>query len=305
MSISKKTPSSTKTARIRTGIGVGAAASLVWSAALVFSGNPAAATLTSSDGYTTLNTIGTVTAGTPYSSGQIIDLNVAANPVISASSLFTAGTPGCTQLSAVPPPTYSCSGNYYVEECTDSGGLIANLPTAATGCEAATLSTGGKNSDGHLALTGTGGFTIYDLPDPGTLGLATMTGTCDVNPNQCVLGIFAQNPQAGNGFAFPHLFSAPFNVDPQSDFGSGVETGLNPGDGSAPVVTTPLPTSVSTSLSGGAQSGTSISVPTSTAVTDTATLSGTNASTATGTVTYNVYTDSGCATLAPGGGGTA
>ncbi len=70
-------------------------------------------------------------------------------------------------------------------------------------------------------------------------------------------------------------------------------------------VTTAQPTSVSTSLSGGAQSGTSISVPTSTAVTDTATLSGTNASTATGTVTYNVYTDSGCATLAPGGGGTA
>ncbi len=57
-------------------------------------------------------------------------------------------------------------------------------------------------------------------------------------------------------------------------------------------VTTAQPTSVSTSLSGGAQSGTSISVPTSTAVTDTATLSGTNASTATGTVTYNVYTDS-------------
>jgi hypothetical protein len=40
-------------------------------------------------------------------------------------------------------------------------------------------------------------------------------------------------------------------------------------------------------------------------VTDTATLSGTNASTATGTVTYNVYSDSGCTTLAPGGAGTA
>ena len=62
---------------------------------------------------------------------------------------------------------------------------------------------------------------------------------------------------------------------------------------------------MSTSLSGGGQSGTSISVPTGTAVTDTATLSGTNAATATGTVTYNVYTDSGCTTLASGGGGTA
>jgi hypothetical protein len=40
-------------------------------------------------------------------------------------------------------------------------------------------------------------------------------------------------------------------------------------------------------------------------VTDTATLSGTNAATATGTVTYNVYSDAGCTTLATGGGGTA
>ena len=56
------------------------------------------------------------------------------------------------------------------------------------------------------------------------------------------------------------------------------------------------PSTTSTSLSGGGQSGTSISVPESTAVSDTATLSGTNASTATGTVTYSVYSDSGCTT---------
>ena len=37
-------------------------------------------------------------------------------------------------------------------------------------------------------------------------------------------------------------------------------------------------------------------MPESTAVSDTATLSGTNASTATGTVTYSVYSDSGCTT---------
>lgn len=54
------------------------------------------------------------------------------------------------------------------------------------------------------------------------------------------------------------------------------------------------PTAVATSLSGGGQSGTSISVPAGTAVTDTAILSGTNASTATGTVTYDVYSDSAC-----------
>jgi NHL repeat len=54
------------------------------------------------------------------------------------------------------------------------------------------------------------------------------------------------------------------------------------------------PTTTSTSLSGGGRSGASISVTESTAVSDTATLSGTNASTATGTVTYRVYSNSGC-----------
>ncbi len=68
---------------------------------------------------------------------------------------------------------------------------------------------------------------------------------------------------------------------------------------------TALSTSLSTLLSGGGQSGSSISVLAGTAVTDSATLSGTNASSAGGTITYNVYTDAGCTTLAQGGGGTA
>jgi Bacterial Ig-like domain (group 3) len=53
-------------------------------------------------------------------------------------------------------------------------------------------------------------------------------------------------------------------------------------------------TTVTTSLSGGGQSGTSITVPVGTPVFDTATLSGTNADTAMGTVTYEVYSDALC-----------
>ena len=72
-------------------------------------------------------------------------------------------------------------------------------------------------------------------------------------------------------------------------------------------ITTPPPattaTAVTTSLSGGGQSGTPITVLRGTAVTDTAKLSGTNASTATGTVTYDVYSDSACTVAAPGGAG--
>ncbi len=59
--------------------------------------------------------------------------------------------------------------------------------------------------------------------------------------------------------------------------------------------------SLTTVLSGGGETGASISVPIGTAVTDTATLSGTNAATATGTITYSVYSDSDCATpVSPG-----
>ena len=53
-------------------------------------------------------------------------------------------------------------------------------------------------------------------------------------------------------------------------------------------------TSLVTSLSGGGKSGTTITVPQNTPVTDLATLSGTNAATATGTVTYHVYSDREC-----------
>jgi hypothetical protein len=60
-------------------------------------------------------------------------------------------------------------------------------------------------------------------------------------------------------------------------------------------------TSVTTSLSGGSQIGTSISVPQGTPVSDAATLSGANAATASGSVTYNVYSDAACQTLVNGG----
>ena len=54
------------------------------------------------------------------------------------------------------------------------------------------------------------------------------------------------------------------------------------------------PTTTTTSLSGGGQSGTTISVPSGTPVTDQATLTGADAATASGTITYNVFSDSGC-----------
>jgi uncharacterized repeat protein (TIGR01451 family) len=56
-------------------------------------------------------------------------------------------------------------------------------------------------------------------------------------------------------------------------------------------------TAITTSLSGGGQSGPQITVPAGTSVIDSSTLSGATATTATGTVTYRVYTDNACNNL--------
>ena len=176
-----------------------------------------------------------MTPGTPYSSGQTITVTGIANSTLNNTSLGDACVPGqfvaptCTGSN----PTGTASGVFYIEECTDPGGLVANLPNSASGCEAATDDVSvSKTTNGSFYDSG---FTVYALPDPGTLGSASMTGTCGVAPNQCVIGIFGANPQSGNGFSYPHLFSAPFQVDKQADFGTGAESGLNPGDGTPEV----------------------------------------------------------------------
>ena len=164
------------TARRRAAAIASFAASLVTAAVLVATvGSPSqAATLTSADGYTSLITSGTVTLNTPYTSGQHITVTVAANPVIDQANL----------------PTADQGGNFYLEECTDPGGTTANLPTTASECEAGTLQTVSKTPSGAISKS----FTVYDLPDPGTLGSTSMTGMCDVAPNQCVIGTFVANP---------------------------------------------------------------------------------------------------------------
>jgi hypothetical protein len=67
-------------------------------------------------------------------------------------------------------------------------------------------------------------------------------------------------------------------------------------------ITVGNPTTLNTTLSGGGQTGTSISVVQGTAVTDTGSLSGAAASIATGTVTYTVYSNPECTTVAAAAG---
>jgi hypothetical protein len=72
----------------------------------------------------------------------------------------------------------------------------------------------------------------------------------------------------------------------------------------APVTTpqiVPTATATSTVQAGGGVSGASLTLPQGTAVTDQALISGTNAKTATGTVTYNVYKNNRCTVAASAG----
>ena len=215
------------------------------------------------------------TASTPYASGQMI------NVVVPANSLFI--------------PTSGVN----ILECSAPSGVLPSLPQD---CDGNTIQTSTilPASDGSINLQtqGDGLYEVFALPDSISLGEGPSNEvTCgDTAATECVL--YIGNNQGD--FTQPHVLSQPFYVSANATDG-----GTPAGDGSAPATTTPQSTTLSTSLSGGGQSGSSISVPTGTAVTDTATLSGTNAATATGTVTYNVYSDSGCTTLAPGGGGTA
>lgn len=64
-------------------------------------------------------------------------------------------------------------------------------------------------------------------------------------------------------------------------------------------------TTIATSLTGGGKNGASITVLPGTAVSDTATITGANASGATGTVTYTFYSNSTCTTVAAAGAAQA
>ncbi len=194
-----------------------------------------ASTLLSADGFTSLTTQGTVTAHTPYASGQTISITVAPNSTMNNAAMVAAGYP-----SGADPIKFL--------ECADPGGT--KLPTAKTDCDPGTVATiSGAGNDGSMSVTGPpGGFQVLALPDP-NLGGGPIT--CGFAPNYCVVGIFADQ----NDFTKPHLFSAPFVVAPDG----GADSGQPAGDGTPPSGTPPTVTGVSPS-SGSTLGGTSVNI---------------------------------------------
>jgi hypothetical protein len=148
--------------------------------------------------------VGTVTPGTPFSSGQGIDI------VVPANGVFTPNQ------------------DINILECSAPNGVI---PTSPSACDGNTINgeTLNSNSDGSLDYQADTGslFTVYALPDKKSLDEGTSGPACgSTSATECILYIGVQQ----SDFTQPHVWSQPFFVT-----ANGVDTGANPGDGTPEV----------------------------------------------------------------------
>jgi uncharacterized delta-60 repeat protein len=141
------------------------------------------------------------TAGTPFSSGQIITVAVPAN-----TAFANATTTGIN-----------------VVECSAPNGV---LPTSSQQCDGDTIQgdTIFPNVDGSFTYTS---YQVFALPDALTLGESPGGVACgNTVSTECILYI-GQNQL---DFTQPHLWSQPFFIDTDPS-----DSGSEPGDGSPPV----------------------------------------------------------------------
>jgi hypothetical protein len=153
----------------------------------------------------------TVAAGKPFSSGQLVSINV-------PPSVGTGAT------GEIQPNT-----NFTIYECSDPGGLAGNLPTSVANCDSNTAegTNGTSNPDGSVQYTG---YEVFALPNtesptgafPGLGETAGHLPVCNTG-NPCVLAVITDP----NNFSDPSglAFSTPFLVTGTND------SGANPGDG--------------------------------------------------------------------------
>ncbi len=217
-----------------------------------------------------------VTTGTKLTNTASVLSDDATLPVTASDAVTVA--PGVVVTPTSVATTLS-GGN-------KSGTAIAVSPSTSV-TDSATL-MGANASSG----TGTVTYTVYS-----NSGCTTVVNTGTAKPITKAGTLPASNPvtlaTAGTYYWQASYSGDTKNLPSKSMCGTTgeVETVTNPR----------LTTTLATSLSGGSQHGLTISVPTSTSVSDQATLSGANAAIATGTVTYDVYSNSTCTTAVSNG----
>ena len=145
--------------------------------------------------------VGPVNPGTPFSSGQNI------NVVIPANSAFVS-------------PNNTTADN--IVECSAPNGVV---PTDPAKCDGNTVQGGTilPNADGSFTYSG---YTVYATPDS-LIGDTSTSPVCgSTSATECIL--YIGNNQ--NDFTAPHLWSQPFFVKT-----NGNDSGANPGDGTPEV----------------------------------------------------------------------
>ena len=240
-------------------------------------------------------------------------VEVAVNFEVDGTINIDATTNGWLNTSSGVTLTIASSGKINTSGTTgraflgNSGGTIVNNGTINPGAAVTDFANGvivtnngtitvpidsKVTNDGTLTQGQTGVLAVINpggAPTPITGGTYVLGGTLDVTTKGTPTGPFTPISSA-------KAISGQF--DNLSYHGTNYTTSYS---SSAVTLTPAAGITITTSLSGGGQSGASISVPIGTAVTDEATLSGAT-STAGGTVTYSVYSDSACTASAASAG---
>ncbi len=144
--------------------------------------------------------IGPFATGTPFSSGQVIEVKIPPNSTL---------TPGA---------------GIKIVECAAPLGVVPSNPSACDGetIQGNTVYVQPNGSVDYKRTATSTGYTIYSLPDFHSLGEPKDSRPiCDIS-QECVLYI-GQNQLV---FTAPHYWSEPFKVSPTPN-----DTGANPGDG--------------------------------------------------------------------------
>lgn len=215
-------------------------------------------------------------------------------------------------ISSLPISAETTLFEFEKDGICDPGG-----PPIAPGCKVQPY------NESHESTSNAGKECVYEGEErSGKLVTESITEACSYDPpagepegltfpevegESPIIGFAANgNPVSGyegprtwyTGFAGPGFQSGVINFDPPLAPGESTYFSLE----SPPESGFGIETALATTLSGGGQSGASITVLQGTAVTDAATLSGLNAATAGGTVTFNVYSDSECKNLVTAAG---
>lgn len=241
-------------------------------------------------------------------------------------TLITVG--GIGDSTANPPDPNATAANCPggTPRCDDE--LYNLLPFARNGDTSITVNTDNPSQDDNIFFTGFeldsavavvgAGATLSPasgtslLGTPYTLTTKVQDSAGNPVPSQSVTFTVLSGPDAGasHDATTDATGSATFTYTGASVGQDTVQvsfTGANENTEASNTATVnwATATTVTTSLSGGGKTGAKISVVSGTPVTDTARLSGTNAPSATGTVTYIVYSDASCTKVAASPGAKA